>query len=66
MSQEDAYQAYDRVRKDFPSFANFEGCPWIETKTGWARSNQSYLLDVTPARVRVSGPMLEREWTIDV
>jgi len=61
-TQEDAYQAYDCVRKEFPEFVNFEGCPMIETKTGWARSNHGYLLEVTPTKVKVSGMMYEHEW----
>ena len=61
MNQEDAYRAYDCVRKEFPEYANFEGCPWIETKTGWARSNRGYLLEVQPTKVKVSGPPLNGE-----
>ena len=63
-TREDAYQSYDCVRKEFPDCANFEGCPWIETKTGWARSNQGYLLEVAPTKVKVSGPMYEQKWPV--
>jgi hypothetical protein len=65
MNQEDAYRAYDCVRKEFPDYANFEGGPWIETKTGWARSNGGYLMEVTRGEVKVSGPSFERMWSVN-
>ena len=64
MNQEDAYQAYNCVRKEFPTFANFEGCPWVETiARSWVRSNNGYLMEVTPSEVRVSGPSYEHSWS---
>lgn len=69
MNQEDAYRAYDCVRKEFPDYANFEGCPWVETiDRTWVRSNGAagYLLEVTPTQVKVSGPTFEREWEMKV
>ena len=71
MNQEDAYQAYNCVRKEFPTFANFEGCPWVETiARTWVRSNMGYLMEVTQGEVRVSGPSCDlvwavRQWTAD-
>lgn len=64
MTQENAYQAYDYVRGEFPDFANFEGCPWVETDPGisWARSNEGYLLEVTSTRVSVTGRNWSRSW----
>ena len=65
MNQEDAYRAYDCVRHDFPDYANFEGCPWVETiDRTWVRSNAGYLMEVTAGEVRVSGPSCERIWSI--
>ena len=65
MTQEDAYRAYDCVRKEFPDYANFEGCPWVETiDRTWVRSNAGYLLEVTPTQVKVSGPAFEAEWGV--
>ena len=65
MNQEDAYRAYDCVRKEFPDYANFEGCPWIKTAHGtWARSNGGYLLEVTPTEVKVIGPMMMQIWPV--
>jgi hypothetical protein len=76
MNQEDAYRAYDCVRKEFPDYANFEGCPWIKTSLvsrsdqrivndeGWARSNRGYLLVVTSTKVKVIGPAFEGEWSV--
>ena len=65
MIQEDAYQAYNCVRKEFPKFANFEGCPWVETiDRTWIRSNGGYLLEVTSTQVKVSGPVFERAWDV--
>ncbi len=73
MNQEDAYRAYDRVRKEFPDYANFEGCPWVETiDRTWVRSNAGYLMEVTAvgmsmsgvaAEVTVRGPSFEQEWS---
>ena len=69
-TQEDAYQAYDRVRKEFPSFVNFEGCPWVETiDRTWVRSNAGYLMEVTQSEVRLTGPSCDQliwpvyQWT---
>lgn len=65
MNQEDAYQAYNCVRKEFPDYANFEGCPWIETiDRTWVRSNAGYLMEVTTTQVTVNGPAFEREWPV--
>lgn len=76
MNQEDAYQAYNCVRKEFPDYANFEGCPWIKMSLvdrsdqrivrgeGWARSNQGYLMEVTSTQVKVSGPKFQKVWDV--
>ncbi len=65
MNQEDAYRAYDCVRKEFPDFANFEGCPWVKTiDRTWVRSNAGYLLEVTPTEVKISGPSCDLVWPV--
>ena len=65
MNQEDAYRAYDCVRKEFPGYANFEGCPWVETiDRTWVRSNAGYLMEVTQNAVRVAGPTFEKVWPV--
>jgi hypothetical protein len=65
MNQEDAYQVYNCVRKEFPSYVNFEGCPWVETiDRTWVRSNAGYLMEVTPTMVKVTGPVFEGEWPV--
>ncbi len=65
MTQEDAYRAYDCVRKEFPEYANFEGCPWVETiDRTWVRSNAGYLMEVTASEVRVSGPDYDKKWSV--
>ena len=65
MNQEDAYRAYDCVRKEFPDYANFEGCPWVETiDRTWARSNAGYLMEVTRSEVRVHGPSCDLIWPV--
>ena len=65
MNQEDAYRAYDCVRKEFPDYANFEGCPWVETiDRTWVRSNAGYLMEVTLTQVKVVGPSFEKVWPI--
>ena len=64
-TQEDAYRSYDCVRKEFPDFANFEDCPWVETvNRTWIRSNTGYLLEVTPTQVTVRGPTYEHIWSV--
>ena len=65
MNQEDAYQAYNCVCKEFPEYANFEGCPWVETiDQTWVRSNAGYLMEVTQGEVRVAGPAFEKVWPV--
>ena len=65
MNREDAHRAYDCVRRDFPSFVNFEGCPWVETiDRTWVRSNAGYSMEVTAGEVRVSGPVFDRTWAV--
>ncbi len=64
-TQEDAYRSYDCVRKEFPDFANFEGCPWVETiDRTWVRSNAGYLLEVTQGEVRLTGPGCDLIWPV--